>query len=75
MMVDEKIMMKDNMVTKLAVLLIQHGETSTMQDALSTVLNSETYQLLLNDKTSLYYQSPYYVYDFLVNELHEGKAK
>lgn len=75
MMVDEKIMMKDDMVTKLAILLIQHGETSTMQDALSTVVNSETYQLLLNDKTSLYYQSPGYVYDFLVNELHEGKAK
>ena len=74
-MVDEKIMMKDNMVTKLAILLIQHGETSTMQDALSMVLNSETYQLLLNDKTSLYYQSSGYVYDFLVNELHEGKAK
>ena len=74
-MSDEKTMMKDDMVTKLAILLIQYGEASTMQDALSTVMNSETYQLLLSDKTALYYQSPHYVYDFLVNELHEGKAK
>ena len=74
-MSDEKTMMKDDMVTKLAILLIQYGEASTMQDALSTVMNSETYQLLQSDKTALYYQSPYYVYDFLVNELHEGKAK
>ena len=74
-MSDEKTMMKDDMVSKLAILLIQHGEASTMQDALSTVMNSETYQLLQSDKTALYYQSPHYVYDFLVNELHEGKAK
>ena len=74
-MSDEKTMMKDDMVTKLAILLIQYGEASTMQDALSTVMNSETYQLLQSDKTALYYQSPHYVYDFLVNELHEGKAK
>ena len=75
MMVEEKTMMKDDMVTKLAVLLIERGEVSTMQDALSTVLNSETYQLQQSDKTALYYQSPRYVYDFLKNELHEGKAK
>lgn len=41
-MADEKMMMKDDMVTKLAVLLIEEGKTSTMSEALSTVLNSET---------------------------------
>ena len=75
MMADEKMMMKDDMVTKLAVLLIEEGKTSTMSEALATVLNSETYQLLQNDNAALYYQSPRYVYDFLVNELHAGKAK
>lgn len=75
MKVGEKIMMKDDMVTQLAILLIEHGKASAMPDALSLVLNSETYQLLQNDKTALYYQSPNYVYDFLSNELHEGKAK
>ncbi len=75
MTMDEKTMMKDDMVTKLAILLIEQGKAATMQEALSTVLNSETYQLLQSDKTALYYQSPYYVYDFLVKELHEGKAR
>ena len=75
MMTDERTMMKDDMVTKLAVLLIEQGEAFSMSDALATVLNSETYQLLQSDKTALYYQSPRYVYDFLKNELHEGKAK
>lgn len=72
---DEKTMMKDDMVTKLAILLTETGNAATMTDALSTVLNSETYQLVQNDNTALYYQSPHYVYDFLKNELHEGKAK
>lgn len=74
-MTDEKAMMKNDMVTKLAILLIEDKQSSTISQALSIVLNSDTYQLLLNDKTALYYQSPRYVYDFLVNELHEGKAK
>ena len=73
-MMDEKTIMKDDMVTKLAILLIESGEATTMPHALSTVLNSETYQLIQSDKTALYYQSSRYVYDFLVNELHQGKV-
>lgn len=45
----------------------------TMEQALFTVLNSDTYTKLLNDKTCFYYQSPRYVYDFLKNELKTGK--
>lgn len=75
MTVDEKTIMKDDMVTKLAILLVQHRKALTMHEALSMVLNSETYQLLLSDKTALYYQSPRYVFDFLVNEIYGGKAK
>lgn len=41
----------------------------------SIVLNSETYQLVQDDRAGLYYQNPRYVYDFLENELHEGKVK
>ncbi len=73
-MIDEKEMMKDDMVTKLAVLLIEDDKAKTMTEALDTVINSETYQRLVDDKTALYYQSPRYVYDFLLNELTIGKV-
>ncbi len=74
-MIDEKQIMKDDMVTKLAMLLIDNGDASTMTDALDIVINSETYQRLIDDKAALYYQSPRYVYDFLHNELLTGKVK
>lgn len=74
-MIDEKEIMKDDMVSKLAVLLIENDKAKTMTDALDTVINSETYQRLMNDKTALYYQSPRYVYDFLHNELTFGKVQ
>lgn len=73
-MIDEKELMKDDMVTKLAMLLIDHGKAYNMTDALETVINSETYQRLIDDKTALYYQSPRYVYDFLQNEMLTGRA-
>ena len=57
------------MVAKLALLLIEDGKASAMGDALDTVINSETNQRLMDDKSALYYQSPRYVYDFLLNEI------
>lgn len=73
-MKDEKELIKCDMVTKLAILLIEDGKASTMVDALDVVINSDTFQKLMNDKTALYYQSPRYVYDFLSNEIITGKA-
>lgn len=73
-MIDEKEMMKDNMVMKLAVLLIEDGRVQDMTEALDTVINSETYQRVMDDKAALYYQSPRYVFDFLQNELSVGKV-
>lgn len=64
-----------DMVAKLALLLIEDGKASAMGDALDTVINSETYQRLMDDKSALYYQSPRYVYDFLLNEIVTGKMK
>lgn len=75
MMMDERQLMKDSMVTKLAILLIDDGKASSMTEALDIVINSETYQRLIDDKAALYYQSPRYVYEFLKNELLTGKAK
>ncbi len=73
-MMEEKEMMKDDMVTKLAILLMEDGKAQTMTEALDTVINSETFQRVMEDKTALYYQSPRYVYDFLQNEMAIGKA-
>ena len=74
-MKDEKAQMKDDMVIKLAIRLTEEGKAQTMTEALNTVINSETCQRLMDDKTALYYQSPRYVYDFLSNELLLGKAE
>jgi len=45
----------------------------TVPQALRVVYNSETYEKLINPKTGLYFQSPFYVYDFLKNEVLTGK--
>jgi hypothetical protein len=74
-MTGEKELMKVDMVTKLTILLTEEGNVRTMPEALDMVINSETYQRLMDDKTALYYQSPRYVYDFLRNELLFGKAR
>ena len=46
----------------------------TMEQALSTIINSDTYQRLQRDATGLYYQSPGYVYSFLENELKTARV-
>lgn len=69
----EKDEMKNDMVKELANLLMENDGSLTMEQALSLVFNSDTYQKLLDDKTRLYYQSPLYVYSFLENELKTGK--
>ena len=66
--------MKLDMVTKLASLLMEEQPELTMEQALSIVLNSDTYQRLLEDNTALYYQSSRYVFSFLQTELHTGKV-
>lgn len=72
---DEKELMKDDMVSKLAILLVENGKVQNMTEALNTVINSETCQRVMNEKTALYYQSPRYVYDFLRGELLYGKIQ
>jgi hypothetical protein len=70
---NEKELMKLDMVKKLSLLLMENDKSLNMQNALSEVLNSETYQSLSDDNTHLYYQSPLYVYSFLENELKTGR--
>lgn len=67
--------MKLDMTKNLAVLLMEDNPELTMEQALSAVLNSDTYQRLQDEKTHLFHQSPRYVYDFLKKELTVGKMQ
>ena len=66
---------KLDMTKNLAVLLMDENPDLTMEQALFSVLNSDTYLRLQNDATHLYHQSPRYVYDFLDKELKVGKME
>lgn len=71
----EREQMKLDMVKSLALLLMDNDANMTVEQALATVLNSDTYQRLLEDDTQLYHQSPRYVYSFLDNELKTGTMR
>lgn len=71
----EQEQMKLDMVKNLALLLMDDNPQLSMEQALATVINSDTYQRLLRDATGLYYQSPRYVYSFLDSELKTGRVK
>ena len=66
---NEKTEMMADMVKNLAVLLTEQNREMTMEEALATVFNSETY----DERTHFYYQSYYYVFAFLKEELTKGK--
>ena len=70
---NEAIEMKAYMVNRLAMMLLEHNQEMSMEQALGVVFNSDTYQKIMNDKTRVYYQSPLYVYAYLDQELKEGK--
>ncbi len=69
----EKTEMMADMIKKLALLLIEQNETLTIEQALSMVFNSDTYQKVMDERTLFYYQSPKYVFAFLNEELKRGK--
>lgn len=56
----------------IATILVEQCGMSIRQ-ALSVLYGSETYQLLQNKKTGLYFQSPHYVYSYLQDEMKNGK--
>jgi translation initiation factor 2 beta subunit (eIF-2beta)/eIF-5 len=71
---NEKEQMKLDMVKHLALRLMGDEPQLSMEQALSIVINSDTYQRLQRDATGLYHQSPGYVYSFLQNELKTAKV-
>ena len=68
-------MMKLDMTTELAVLLMENEPQLAMEQALEIVLNSDTYLRLQKDSAQLYHQSPRYVFAFLESELKTGKVE
>jgi hypothetical protein len=69
---DKKIM-KLYIISEMTSLLMEQRPELTMDEALSIIFNSETYEMLDNESTGLYYQSPRYVFSFLTTELETGK--
>ena len=70
---NEKGEMKVDLVKNLAILLMNENKEMKIDEALAIVLNSDTYQKIMNDKAGLYFQSPRYVFSFLESELKNGK--
>ena len=69
----EKTEMMADMVKNLAVLLTEQNSRMTMEEALATVFNSDTYRKVMDERTHFYHQSPRYVFAFLEEELTKGK--
>lgn len=69
----EKTEMMVDMVKNLAVLLTGQNSGMTMEEALATVFNSDTYRKIMDERTHFYHQSYYYVFAFLKEELTKGK--
>jgi len=70
---EQKKFMVESLVKDLSIWVMNDYHTD-MEEALSIVINSDTYSLLERSDTGLYYQSGRYVYSFLQNELNFGKV-
>lgn len=66
--------MNECMARDLVVMLTEDEHLHlSLQDALDSLYNSETFAKLKDPKTGLYFQSPVYVYDYLRREILTGK--
>ena len=62
-----KMMQEDMYADLIQILMEEYGYT--LEKAMETLYNSETFARLQNADTGMFYQSPGYVYSFLANEL------
>ena len=62
-----KMMQEDMYAELIQILMEKYGYT--LEKAMDTFYNSETFARLQDANTGLYYQSPGYVYSFLNSEL------
>lgn len=70
---EQILLLKDDLCTELAGYLVDDYHY-TPQEAIDVLYTSETFERLQDDSTGLYYQSPGYVYSFLLNELKTAKV-
>lgn len=63
-MTKDEYFLLDNITTEL-VAIVMENEHLDMQDAMSRVLNSQTYEKIQDPRTGLLSQSPLYIYDVL----------
>ena len=62
-------MMQEDMYAELIQILMD-GYGYTLEKAMETLYNSDTFARLQDANTGLYYQSSGYVYSFLISELN-----
>mgnify|MGYP003479498164 FL=1 len=62
-------MMQEDMYAELIQMLMD-GYGYTLEKAMETLYNSDTFARLQDANTGLYYQSSGYVYSFLISELN-----
>lgn len=65
--------LKEELSAELVEILMEEWHYS-MQEALNVLYNSDTFSLIQDEETGLYYQSSGYVYTFLDEELKTGKV-
>ena len=70
---EQKQLMKDELSVELTGFLMDDFHY-TPEEAIETLYTSETFERLQDDATGLSYQSPGYVYSFLLNELNNAKV-
>lgn len=64
--------MTDCLTRDMLSILVEEREM-TIAMAFETLYNSDTYQMMLNPASGLYFQSPRYVLAYLDKELTQGK--
>lgn len=68
---DQITFLQEDLYADLVEILMEEWHYS-MQEALHVLYNSDTFSLIQNTQTGLYYQSAGYVYSFLEEELKSG---
>ena len=65
---EQRQLLKDELTVEIAGFLVDDYHYSP-EEAIDVLYTSETFDRLQDESTGLYYQSPGYVYSFLLNEL------
>ena len=70
---EQRQLLKDELTVEIAGFLVDDYHYSP-EEAIDVLYTSETFDRLQDERTGLYYQSPGYVYSFLLNELKTARV-